>query len=393
MSQHISDERPRVSPLNNPRVRSYAFQAAVILALGFVGYEIVENTRQHMAEHNMVGGFDFLSRRAGFKISQALIAYSEDSSYGRAYVTGLLNTLLVAGLGIPLATMLGFMVGIARLSKNYVVSQLATIYVEAIRNTPLLLQLFFWYFAIINFLPNPRQSHAILGAFFTQRGLFLPAPVYGDGANFVGAALLIAIGATVAFRLWAGKRQRETGAQYPKNVVTLALLVVLPGLAYFAAGQPISLDYPQLKGFNLAGGMTILPELLALLAGLVIYTGSYIAEIVRAGILAIPKGQTEASFALGLRPQTAMKLVIIPQALRVIIPPLISQFLNLTKNSTLAVAIGYPDLTSVWAGTALNQTGQALETILMTMLTYLAVSLLTSMVMNWYNSRKRLVER
>ena len=315
-------------------------------------------------------------------------------TYGRAFLVGLLNTLLVAGLGIVLATMLGFIIGIARLSTNWLVARLATVYVEVIRNVPVLLQLFFWYFAVLKSLPVPRQSHVLPGGgFLNVRGLYLPAPVPEAGFEAVALAVLIGVVASIAVYFLARRRQMQTGQRLPVLWITLALVVLLPLGVFIVTGQPLGWDYPELKGFNFEGGMVMQPEFVALLLGLSIYTASFIAEIVRSGIQGVSKGQKEAALAIGLSKGQSLRLVVIPQAMRIIIPPLTSQFLNLTKNSSLGVAIAYPDLVSIWSGTVLNQTGQAVEVILITMGVYLTLSLITSGFMNWFNARMALVER
>jgi general L-amino acid transport system permease protein len=390
-----SDARPLKSAwIYDPKIRGYVFQVILLIILAGLIYAVVENTRANLAAHNITSGFDFFSRVSGFDINQTLIAYSATATYGRAFLVGLLNTLLVSAIGIVLTTLLGFVIGIARLSTNFMISKLAALYVEAVRNVPLLLQLLFWYNAVLKPLPSPRQSIAWPGGIFlNNRGLLFPMPVFEPGAWLVGASVVLGILASIAYAISARRRQKATGAQSPVGLVSLALIVGLPLVAFFWLGQPITLNFPVLKGFNFAGGFQILPEFVALLLGLVVYTAAFIAEIVRAGILAVSKGQTEAASALGLRPRQTLKLIVIPQAMRVIIPPLTSEYLSLTKNSSLAVFIGYPDLVNVFAGTVLNQTGQALEVMLITMLVYLVISLATSAFMNWYNSRYALVER
>jgi general L-amino acid transport system permease protein len=390
-----SDARPLKSAwIYDPKIRGYVFQVILVIILAGLIYAVVENTRANLAAHNITSGFEFFSRVSGFDINQTLIAYSATATYGRAFLVGLLNTLLVSAIGIVLTTLLGFMIGIARLSTNFMISKLAAMYVEAVRNVPLLLQLLFWYNAVLKPLPSPRQSIAWPGGIFlNNRGLLFPMPVFEPGAWLVGASVVLGILASIAYAISARRRQKATGAQSPVGLVSLGLIVGLPLAAFFWLGQPITLNFPVLKGFNFAGGFQILPEFVALLLGLVVYTAAFIAEIVRAGILAVSKGQTEAASALGLRPRQALKLIVIPQAMRVIIPPLTSEYLSLTKNSSLAVFVGYPDLVSVFAGTVLNQTGQALEVMLITMLVYLVISLATSAFMNWYNSRYALVER
>jgi general L-amino acid transport system permease protein len=380
--------------LYRPEVRQIVWQVALLLALGFAAYWVVNNVASNLRRQNIASGFDFLGRISGFDVAQSLIEYSNVSTYGRAFWVGLLNTLLVAALGIVAATVFGFIIGIARLSSNWLIAKLAAAYVEIVRNIPLLLQLFFWYYAVLKNLPGPRQSYTLPGgAFFNIRGLYVPVPVFQSGFEIVLGVLAAAAAAVVGLRWWAGRRQMLTGQRIPLAWPSLALLAGLPLLAFFAAGSPATLDFPELRGFNFQGGLAVQPELIALLLGLSIYTASFIAEIVRAGILGVAKGQTEAAQALGLSRGLALRLVIIPQATRIVIPPLTNQYLNLTKNSSLAVAIGYPDFVSIFAGTVLNQTGQAVEVILMTMGVYLALSLITSLFMNWFNRRMALVER
>ena len=384
----------QASFLYRPEVRQAIYQAVLVVLLVALFYMLVHNTAANLRKQNIASGFDFIDRTAGFDVSQTLIAFNSSMTYGRAFLVGLLNTLVVAALGIVAATILGFVIGIARLSKNWLIARLATVYVEVIRNIPLLLQLFFWYFAVLKALPPPRQSLSLpAGAFLNVRGLYLPTPVPEPGFESVLLILLIGIVAAAAVSVWAHRRQRLTGQQFPVFWSAMGLIVGLPLLAHLVLGSPLSFEYPELKGFNFQGGMVLQPEFLALLLGLSIYTASFIAEIVRAGIQGVNKGQKEAALAIGLTQGQSLRLVVIPQAMRIIIPPLTSQFLNLTKNSSLAVAIGYPDLVSVWSGTVLNQTGQAVEVILVTMCVFLAISLLTSAFMNWFNRRMALVER
>ncbi|ENC6732788.1 amino acid ABC transporter permease [Vibrio navarrensis] len=378
----------------NPTFRSVLFQVLAILALVFFFYTIVNNALTNLESRGIATGFDFLSQEAGFGIGLTLIEYDETHSYGTTFVVGLLNTALVSFLGIIVATFLGFVIGIARLSTNWLVSRFAAVYIETFRNIPLLLQIFFWYFAVLQALPSPRESIS-LGeyVFLNVRGLFFPKPIFESGSAFVFAALIAGVLATIFIGIWAKNKQKLTGQQTPMGRIAFSLVIVLPVLVYFVAGSPIAFEYPELKGFNFRGGISIIPELAALLVALSIYTAAFIAEIVRSGINAVNHGQTEAAMSLGLPRARTLKLVIIPQALRIIIPPLTSQYLNLTKNSSLAMAIGYPDLVSVFAGTTLNQTGQAIEIIAMTMAVYLTLSLLTSALMNLYNKKVALVER
>lgn len=379
---------------NDPKVRSLISQALLIIVVGWLVYEMVNNTIINLEKQNIASGFGFLSTTAGFGIIQSLIHYTEESSYGTAFLVSLINTLLVAFIGVLLATIIGFIVGIARLSNNWVIAKLATVYVEVIRNIPLLLQIFFWYFAVLRSVPSPRNSlNAFDSIFVNMRGIYFPKPIFEAGAGSIGIAFVFGLVATFFIRRWARKRQESTGQQFPVFLTSVGLIIGLPILAFFAAGAPASLDYPSLKGFNFTGGLVIIPEFVALLLALSIYTASFIAEIVRAGILAVSHGQTEAAHALGLRNGPTLRLVVIPQAMRVIIPPLTSQYLNLTKNSSLAVAIAYPDLVSVFAGTILNQTGQAVEILCLTMAVYLTLSIVTSIFMNWYNASMALVER
>jgi general L-amino acid transport system permease protein len=390
-----SDAAPRVALLNDPNIRAWIFQVILVVVLAWLVWVGLDNMFANLRAANIASGFGFLTRNAGFAISQTLIPYEQaTSTYGRVFLVGLLNTLLVAIIGIILATALGFVVGIARLSNNWIVSRLATVYVETLRNVPLLLQIFVWYFSVLRLLPDRRDA-LNLGIFgeINIAGWYAPKPVPGDNFWLVWVALLVAIVATFLIARWSRKRQEATGQRFPVFWTGLGLIVLLPLLVYFIAGSPLTFVYPVAGNFGPRGGMRLFPELIGLLLALTTYTATYIAEIVRAGIRGVNRGQTEASYALGLRPGQALRLVIIPQALRIIIPPLTSQYLNLTKNSSLAVAIAYPDLVSVFAGTALNQTGQAVEILLMTMLTYLGLSLLISAFMNWYNSKMALVER
>jgi len=378
----------------DPRIRALIFQALALVLVIYVGWYLANNTVQNMARQGIASGFDFLENTAGFALIQTLIPYSETSSYGIALIVSLLNTILLAFVGVLLATMLGFVMGVARLSNNWLVRKLATIYIETFRNIPLLLQIFFWYHAVLKPLPGPRESIDLGGLFFiNNRGVYLPALESGWG--FLGIVVTFILGIIVATFIsrWAKARQARTGEQFPMFAVGLALVIGAPLLVWVILSFIVGYDVPKLTGFNFEGGIVIIPEFIAMLLALSVYTASFIAEIVRAGIQSVSHGQTEAAHALGVRPGPTLKLVIIPQALRVIIPPLTSQYLNLTKNSSLATAIAYPDLTAVFAGTVLNQTGQAVEIIGITMAVYLTISLLTSAYMNWYNAKKALVER
>ena len=383
--------------MNDPKARGLVFQAILIIAVIALIYSGVNNAINNLARAGIASGFGFFEERAGFDVGQAFIPYTNDSTYLRAFFVGLLNTIVVSIIGIFFATMIGFVVGLARLSKNFLVQKFATIYVETLRNIPLLLQLLFWYKAVLSILPSPRAAGLEPGAeiFFNinNRGLYMPRLVPEAGSSLILYAFILAIVLWIGIGSWAKKRQMATGQQFPVFLTGLGMIIVLPLLAFLISGMPVGVEYASLQGFNMTGGWVIQPEFMALLLGLSLYTASFIAEIVRAGILAVSRGQTEAAYALGVRPNLTSRLVIVPQAMRVIIPPLTSQYLNLTKNSSLAVAIGYPDLVSIFGGTVLNQTGQAVEVISITMLVYLTLSLLTSSFMNWFNSRVALVER
>jgi general L-amino acid transport system permease protein len=384
---------PKVSFWNDPKIRSTVVQVIMLLVVGFFVYEIVDNTITNLTKRNISTGFGFLNKSAGFDLIQSLVVFTSESSYGQALIAGFLNTLLVSSIGILLATVLGFIIGIMRLSRNWLVSSIATLYIETIRNVPLLLQMFVWYGVVLKSLPGPRQAINISDMFFlSNRGLNMPDTIFGDSAWLGLAGLVAGIVGAVVLRGWARKRQAATGQPFPYVLTGIAMILVLPVFGLLLAGWPITFDYPVLGGFNFSGGTVIIPEFMALLVALSIYTASFIAEIVRAGIQAVSHGQTEAAHALGMRSGITTRLVVIPQAMRVIIPPLASQYLNLTKNSSLAVAIGYPDLVAT-GGTVLNQTGQAVEIVMIWMIVYLSLSLLTSSFMNWFNSRMRLVER
>ncbi len=378
----------------DPKVRGILFQAIAIACVAWMLFYFVSNALHNMDARGIATGFSFLDNRASFGIVQTLISYTEDDTYGRAFVIGLLNTLLVSGIGIVLATVLGFLIGIARLSNNWLLSRAAAVYIEVFRNIPLLLQVFFWYFCVLRALPAPRQSINVADAFFLNvRGLYVPSPIAENGFSVVTVAFVIAAIGAVFLRKWAKKRKELTGQPFPVFWGTLGVLFGLPLIVFFIAGMPLHWELPALKGFNFRGGITIIPELFSMVVALTIFTAASIAEIVRSGIMAVSKGQVEAAHALGLKNGLTLRFVVIPQAMRVIIPPLTSQYLNLVKNSSLATAVGYPDLVSVFMGSTLNQTGQAVEIIAMTMAVYLTISLVTSVLMNIYNAKKALVER
>ncbi|MCR6501988.1 amino acid ABC transporter permease [Shinella sp. CPCC 101442] len=393
-----SGEPPKVSLLYNPALRSVVYQVVtLVVIIGAVWYAW-NNVVQNLARANMTAGFGFLNSRAGFDVAQSLISYSSDSTYFRALQVGLLNTLVVAAAGIVTATIVGLLVGIGRLSHNWLIARLCTVYVEIFRNIPPLLVIFFWYLGVLALLPSIRtifqhvKDNPDAVFFVSNRGIYMPAPVFGEGFGVVLVALVIGIVAAIAFTVWANARQRATGQRPPVLWVNLALILLFPLAVFIVMGQPLTLDYPVPGSFNMKGGMVIGPEFLALYLALSLYTASFIAEIVRAGIRGVSKGQSEASFALGLRPGQATRLVVLPQALRIIIPPLTSQYLNLIKNSSLAVAVGYADLVAV-GGTILNQSGKSIEIISIWMLIYVSISLITSLFMNWFNAKMALVER
>jgi general L-amino acid transport system permease protein len=392
--QVIDIGRPtRVSPFYDPKIRSIVFQALIILLLALGIWWIAVNTIENLHHSNISTGFAFLRGRAGFDISDRLIEYSSDSSNARALIVGILNTVLVAVTGIITATIVGFLVGIGRLSSNWLVRKLATVYVEIFRNIPPLLVILFWYQGVLALLPAVKDSYKLpFGSFLNTRGFYLPYPVFEPGAWLILVGIVVGVGLSIFVAVRARARQMATGQTFPVFWTSVLLIVGFPLLGFVVAGFPATLDFPKLGTFNLSGGANIKPEFLSLFLALSFYTAAFIAEIVRAGILGVSKGQSEASFALGLRPGQTLRLVVVPQAFRIIIPPLTSQYLNLTKNSSLAVAIGYPDLYAI-GGTILNQTGQAIEIMAVFMVVYLSISLLTSLFMNWFNAKMALRER
>ncbi len=379
---------------NNLHIRAVIYQTLLVLGLGYFFYLISSNAITNMESRGIKSGFDFLSSTAGFDILMSLIPYDATHTYGRTFLVGLLNTILVSVIGIIASTILGFIIGVAYFSQNWLIRKLSVIYVEIFRNIPLLLQIFFWYFAVLSTLPSARQSLSFGEAVFLNvRGLYLPDAIGEPGANTVYIAFGLAVVLSFVIRQFAKKRQDATGEQFPVFYTSLGLLVGLPLVAFFIMGMPFHLEYPVLKGFNYSGGITVIPELIALAMSLTIYGAAFIAEAVRAGVQSVPKGQTEAARSLGMKEKQIMKLIIVPQAMRVIAPLLNSEYQSLVKNSTLATAIGYPDLFTVFVGTTLNQTGQAIEIVLMTMAVYFLFNMIISVVMNLFNKKVAMVTR
>ena len=390
-------QRPTVKrdfSFGNPAVRAWLYQfVAIIAVVAVVGY-LIHNTIINLANRGITSGFGFLERSAGFGIVQHLIDYTEGDTYARVFMVGLTNTLLVSALCIVFASLLGFAVGLARLSDNWLLRKLSAIYIETFRNIPPLLQIFFWYFAVLRNLPGPRQAlNAFDLAFVSNRGLYIPWPQYAPGTLPFLVALALSIIVSLALFRFNRKHQLKTGQLRRTWPAAAGLIVLLPLMAHTLFGAGVHWDVPELRGFNFRGGFVMIPELAALTVALSIYTSSFIAEVIRAGIQSVPHGQSEAARSLGLPNPVTLRQVIIPQAMRVIIPPLTSQYLNVVKNSSLAAAIGYPDMVSLFAGTVLNQTGQAIETIAITMAVYLIISLTISLLMNLYNRKIALVER
>lgn len=384
----------RTRAMSKSGSKQLVIQLAVFVILAAFMYEIIGNTSANLARSNQQFSMDFLGRTAGFDIVQSLISYDSRSSYGRALTVGMLNTALVAALAIIASTVIGFVIGVMRLSRNKLASAVGLIYVETFRNIPLLLQCFIWYSLVfLQILPSPHDA-VDLGAFgfLSNRGLMVPMPSFGDGAWIAPFSATLAVVLYFFVRAWARKRQENTGQSFPAGIVGICLVILLPVAAFLIAGVPIAFDLPKRTAFSFSGGLTVLPEFMALFIALSIYFATYIAEAVRAGIQAVGHGQTEAAMALGLSRKDALLRIVIPQAMRVIIPPLATLYMGVIKSSSLAVAIGYPDLVAI-GGTVLNQTGKAIEIVLIWMSVYLALNLLTSVFMNWFNARMKLVER
>lgn len=381
------------SLIYDPKVRGIVYQiitlALVVLFIAF----LVHNTLLNLQKNHIASGFGFLDGRAGFDIGQHLIAYSSDSTYKHALLVGLLNTLQVAIAGIVTASIIGFLVGMGRLSKNWLIAKLSQVYVEVFRNIPPLLVIFFWYKGVISVLPQPKDSVKLpFDIYINNRGITFPKAIFGDGYQYIALAFVVGIVLSVFLYSWAKRRQMASGKQFPVMSSSIALILGLPLLTFFALGQPLTFELPLVGRFSMQGGSVIGPEFTSLYLALSFYTAAFIAEIVRGGIKAVSKGQTEAASALGLSGGHTSRLIILPQAMRLIIPPLTSQYLNLTKNSSLAVAVGFSDIVSV-GGTILNQTSQAIEIVGIWLVVYLTISVATAMFMNWFNAKMALVER
>lgn len=386
--------RPSAAPFwRDPDKRAIVFQIAALLLVAFVSYYLFSNTQANLERQSIATGFGFLDTEAGFEIGESVIEYSAADSYSDALLVGALNTVKVSFIGVILTVILGTFIGIARLSSNWLVAKLAAGYIEVMQNIPVLLQLFFWYAIFYESFPSPRQAlNPANGVFLCNRGLIFGIPEAHAAHATMGWVLVAALAIGWGLHRWGASRQAQTGQSFPSVRVTMVLCVLLPLLVWVIYGAPTAMDIPELGGFNFRGGVTVSPEFSALLLGLVFYTAAFVAEIVRAGIQSVSRGQIEAAMAVGLRPGQVLHLVIFPQALRVIIPPLTSQLLNLTKNSSLAIAIGFADFVAV-TNTTINQTGQAIEGVGLIMLVYLSFSLSTSLFMNWYNKKMALVER
>lgn len=393
MSRQDTQEADKVFFWYDPVKRGVIYQIVTLLAVGLLGYYLLTNVQTNLERQSIATGFGFLEKESAFEIGESLIKYSSADTYARALVVGVLNTLKVSFIGIVLTVILGIFIGIARLSSNWLLSRIAAAYIEVFQNIPVLLQLFFFYALFYEVFPTPRHAlNPMSGVFITNRGIVFGVPAPHESHVWMLGAFLLGCLIVYFLNRWARKRQANTGQTFPVFYSALGILLGLPLIIWLVFDAPMAMNMPKLAGFNFEGGLNVSPEFAALLFGLVLYTAAFVAEIVRAGIQSIDKGQTEAAMSIGLKPGQIMKLVILPQALRVIVPPLTSQMLNLTKNSSLAVAIGYPDFVAV-AGTTINQTGQAIEGVAMIMLVYLTLSLSTSAFMNWYNKRIALVER
>ena len=383
-----------LSILRNEKFRSILYQVITIILVVLFFVYIAQNTAHNIEQRGIKTGFSFLNATAGFDITESPIPFTAQSTHLKVFEVGLLNTLIVSFWGIVFSTILGLIIGVWRLSSNWLINRIAAAYVEIFRNIPLLLQILFWYNVVLATLPSARESINLFDAIFiNNRGFFMPEFLFEHGSWLIGVSIIVALIAIFFLTRWAKKHQEETGKQFPLISSSLVIFISLPLITYFLVGKPIVAVYPELHGFNFRGGKTFTPEFLALLFALSIYTATFIAEAVRSGIEAVPKGQKEAAISLGLTPYQQLRLVILPQAVRIAIPSIINQYLNLIKNSSLAAAIGYPELVTIFAGTSLNQTGQALEILFITMVTYLIISLFVSLILNWFNAKMKIKER
>lgn len=380
--------------LRNQKVRGILFQILTILGLIAFLWYIGSNTMTNIEQRGIKTGFDFIDSTAGFSIDETPIEFSSTDTHGRVFLVGLSNTLIIAFFGIIFSTILGLIIGVLRLSNNWIIKKLAAAYIDIFRNIPILLQILFWYNVVLSALPSPKQSIDFFGSIFiNNRGLYIPMPELNSTTISVLLSFVAILIGTIFLNRWANKKQEETGKDFPVILVVLGTIIIVPIIAYFVGGSNFNFDYPKLGGFNFNGGKVISPEFLALTFALVIYTATFIAEAVRSGIEAVSKGQKEAAASIGLSSYQALKLVVLPQAIRIAIPPIINQYLNLAKNSSLAAAIGYPEIVTVFAGTSLNQTGQAMEILAITMLVYLTISLVVSALLNWLNYKMKTKER
>ncbi len=380
--------------LRNEKVRGVLFQLLTVIGLVAFLWYIGTNTVSNIEQRGIQTGFGFLNGTAGFAINESPIEYNETHTHGRVFLVGLLNTLIIGVVGIIFATLLGLFIGILRLSNNWLIKKLAAAYIDIFRNIPPLLQILFWYNVVLKSLPHPRDSIEFFNSIFlNNRGLYIPQFSWNSTTFTILASIILTAIGIYFLNRWSNKRHEETGEIFYVAPIAVGAFIVIPVIAYFISGANLGLDLPKLTGFNFKGGKVITPEFLALTFALVIYTATFIAEAVRSGIEAVNKGQKEAASSLGLSPYQSLKLVILPQAIRIAIPPIINQYLNLVKNSSLAAAIGYPEIVTVFAGTSLNQVGQAIEIISMTMAVYLTISLIVSAILNWFNHKMRIQER
>lgn len=380
--------------LRNQKIRGIIFQLLTVIGLVAFLWYIGTNTVANIEQRGIQTGFGFLNGTAGFGIDQSPIPYTEENTHGRVFIVGLLNTIIIAFVGIICATLVGLIIGILRLSRNWLIAKLAKAYVDFFRNIPLLLQILFWYNVVLRAMPNPKQSFNFFDMIFiNNRGLYFPLPEYNTTFFMMVGSLFCALFAAIALNAWANKRKEATGEDFIVFPFAIGIFILFPVLAYFIGGAHLNFSFPELRGFNFKGGKTLSPEFLALTFALTIYTATFIAEALRSGIEAVSHGQKEAAASMGFSPYQSLKLVILPQAIRIAIPPIINQYLNLIKNSSLATAVGYPEIVTVFAGTSLNQVGQAIEIISMTMLVYLIISLIVSALLNWFNHKMKIQER